>query len=645
MPDTRAFRPQDLLREVQMQELAVAPDGESVVYARRTVEDGEYRKRLWRVPWRGGRPEQLTQGELDAAPRFSPDGSTLLYLSRRDGKLRPRLLPLAGGEPTELAAPEGSVTAADWSPDGKRVLLLAPSGEQRFVVGDPEKPLARRIEDLTWRLDGVGIRDQFTSLWVVSVRGGKPRRLTDSGYEVFDAGWSPDGGHIVFVADPRPEARALEWPQAWSLPAAGGRPRKLAELPGDVAAAGWSPAGTLAVIGTSEPAERLAAWVHFDLYVVERGTPRQLGADLDRSVAFLTSGDFYSPQARQPRVLWLDDEHLVAPVCDGGRGHLYRFGLDGSVEPLVSGDVACALAAVGGGRIAAVATDGGRPGEICAVEKGRLRHLTGDGSRWLRRMRRDPERFAVPHPDGHEIEAWAVRAPGSRRRRPLVLHVHGGPHLAHGPAPWLEMLALADAGISVVYANPRGSQGYGVDFARAISGSWGDADADDLLRVVDHAVAEGLGDERRLGVLGLSYGGYMVNWLMGRHPGRFAAGVSENPVTDLAAFLGTSDFGAWIAEIVAGVSSIAEGHGRLADRSPATWIERNEAPLLLLQAEGDMRCPPEQSEIVFAALRKLGRPVELVRYPDESHLLVFTGRPDRRVDRIERIVDWFQRHL
>lgn len=628
-----------------MQELDLAPDGESVVYARRTIEDGEYRKRLWRVPWRGGRPEQLTRGELDGAPRFSPDGSTLLFLSRRSGELRPWLLPLDGGEPRELAAPAGNVAAAEWSPDGARVLLRAPSGEPRFVVGDPKEPLARRIEDLTWRLDGVGIREEFTSLWVVAVRGGKPKRLTEPGYEVFDAAWAPDAERLVYVADPRPESKLLEQPQAWQVGAAGGRPRKLAALAGEVAAAAWSGAGVLGLIGISEPPERWPAWAHFDLYVVERGRPRQLGADLDRSLAFLTSGDLYAPTARQPRVLWLDDERLVAPVCEHGRGHLYLFGLDGSVERLVGGDVACAFAAVAGGRVATVATDGCRPAEVCAAENGRLRPLTGDGSRWLRRHRRDADPFSVRNEAGHDLEGWLVRGRGSPRRRPLVLHVHGGPHLAHGPAPWLEMLALADAGISVVYANPRGSQGYGVDFARAIAGSWGDADADDLMRVVDHAVAEGLGDEGRLGILGLSYGGYMVNWLMGRRPGRFAAGISENPVTDLASFVGTGDFGVWIGEVAAAVSSLGEGRARLADRSPATWIERNEAPLLLLQAERDMRCPPEQSEIVFAALRKLGRPVELVRYPDESHLLVFGGRPDRRVDRVERIVEWFERHL
>ena len=100
-----------------------------------------------------------------------------------------------------------------------------------------------------------------------------------------------------------------------------------------------------------------------------------------------------------------------------------------------------------------------------------------------------------------------------------------------------------------------------------------------------------------------------------------------------------------IGEIAAGVAGLGDGRARLADRSPATEIHRNEAPLLLLQCENDLRCPPDQTEIVFAALRRLGRPVEMVRYPGESHLMFASGRPDRRVDRLERIVDWFRRHL
>jgi dipeptidyl aminopeptidase/acylaminoacyl peptidase len=643
VPERRPFRPRDLLREVQIQELAVSPDGEWVVYARRTIEGREYRKRLWRVPWRGGRPAQLTHGDFDARPRFSPDGTSLVFLSRRSGKSRPWLLPLAGGEPRELAAPDADVSDVRWAPDGRRLLLLAGSGEPRFSVGDPADPVARRIDRLPWRLDGAGVRDESTSIWVTDTGGRRPKRLTAADVDVFGAAWSPDGRRIGFVADLRQEAALLELPQAWSIPANGGRTEPLAELPSEVAALAWSSGGRLALIGVDEPPELLPAWANTNLFVVENGKPRRLARELDRSIGFLVTGDLHDFTARFADVLWLDDDNLAGVVCDRGASHVYRFGVHGELERLTSGDVVCSHLAAGGGRLATVATEHGRAAEVYAVDDG-LRPLTRDGSRWLARSQRDPEPLRIPHPNGHELDAWLLRAP-RRRRPPLVLQIHGGPHLAHGPTPWLEMLALADAGISVLYANPRGSAGYGQDFTRGIERDWGANDDADLVRVVEWAIDEGLANPERVGLLGLSYGGYMTNWLLGHHPGRFAAAVSENPVTELASFLGTGDFGAWIAEVAAGVDGLGDGRERLIDRSPATEIHRNEAPLLLLQCEHDLRCPPDQTEIVFATLRKLGRPVEMVRYPGESHLMFALGRPDRRVDRLERIVDWFERHL
>jgi dipeptidyl aminopeptidase/acylaminoacyl peptidase len=240
---------------------------------------------------------------------------------------------------------------------------------------------------------------------------------------------------------------------------------------------------------------------------------------------------------------------------------------------------------------------------------------------------------------------WLVPARGRRRRAPLVLKIHGGPHGAYGPVPFTETLALAHAGFHVLYANPQGSAGYGEEFARALTGRWGELDSPEQLAAVDWAVREGLADRDRVGVLGLSYGGYMVNWLLGHHPGRFAAGVSENPVTELVSHFGTCDFATWIGPTAVGARFPHEDPDGYRERSPATLIHRNRAPLLLLQCEGDLRCPPDQSEIVFGILRGLGREVELVRYPEESHILVATGRPDRRVDRLERIVDWFERYL
>jgi dipeptidyl aminopeptidase/acylaminoacyl peptidase len=640
----RRFAGSDVLRETMLTQLAVAPDGSSVAYGRRTIEGGEYRTRLWRVPMTSGRAEQITSGDLDTRPRFSPDGRRLLFLSTRSGKSQAWVLPLGGGEPTQLAELEGQVGAAEWSPDGAAIALLAQSGEDRFRVGNPEQPTARRITDLNWRLDGVGVRDQFTSLWVVPARAGRPKRVTQPTYEVAQAFWSPDGKRIGFLADPRPEAGLLEQLQLWSLPAKGGRTAKLAELQGEIAVGAFSPGGKLAYIGLDDP--NLTGASNLGLWVKEGRSTKRLGEDLDRTLYCIVLGDLLDFDAYfPPPLIWVDDESLLALVTDRGVCLPYRFGLDGAVDRLVERDDAvCTWLAAGGGSIATIASVDGGACDVYAVEDGDLRRLSRNGARWFAPYKRDPERHSVRHRDGHELDAWLVR-PRRRRSRGLVLQIHGGPHCAHGPAPWLEMVALADAGFTVLYGNPRGSVGYGEAFAKSIQGNWGDADDSDCMRLVDWAVRKGITDRDHVGLLGLSYGGYMTNWLLGHHPGRFAAAVSENPVVDLVSFYGESDYGFTIAEHVGGIKEPWEDFPRMLDRSPGTQLHRNKAPLLLLQAEGDLRCPAGQTEIAFTMLRRLGQTVEMVRYPDEFHLMLGSGRPDRRVDRIERIVDWFERHL
>jgi dipeptidyl aminopeptidase/acylaminoacyl peptidase len=638
VPPRRRFEARDLLRQVLLTQPEVSPDGGTVAYVRRTIEGGEYRYRIWSVPWRGGRARRLTGGDMDVRPRVSPDGERLLFLSNRSGSTQPWVLPLGGGEPEQLAELGGNVTAAEWSPDGRRVVLLAPSGEQRFVVGDPASPVARVIRDLNWRLDGLGPRDQFTSAWVVD--GGRPRRVTAPDYEVFAAAWHPDGDRLAVVADRTSTVGVWEHPQVWIVTVDGGRPRLAGRLRQEIVTAEWSPDGALAVIGSD--AESDLGGENYTLHLAGRRM-RRLAPELDRTLFNATTGDIVDLGARFPPPLaWLDGETLVALVGDHGRTLPYRFGVDGSAAALAEGELVCYGLAAGGGRVAVAACVDGEAGEIYAVEESGLRQLTRDGSRWFRPYVRPPERVQAKVRGGPAVEGFLWRARG--RPRGLVLHVHGGPNLAHGPAPWMEMVALADAGFHVIAPNPRGSVGYGDEFGTALRGRWGELDQADFLRLVDWAIAEGLTQRSRVGIVGLSYGGFTVTYLLGRHPGRFAAGVAENPVTDYLAEYGASDGGVDLGRVAAGTEPWDDGE-RMRAASPAAQIHRNEAPLLLLQCEGDVRCPPVNSEIVFAILRALGRPVELVRYPDESHLLFALGRPDRRVDRMERTVDWFRRYL
>jgi dipeptidyl aminopeptidase/acylaminoacyl peptidase len=643
----RPFKPKDLLRQVVIQGLAVAPDGSSIVYVRRTIEDNKYVRSLWRTTFAGGRPEQLTTGKgTNTRPRFSPDGRSLLFLSDRSGKSQAWVIQMAGGEARQVTDLPNGVGGAEWAPDGKRILLLAPSGEKRFVVGKDDDPVARRIRDYTWRIDGGGYRDEYTSLWVVDLSGGKPVRLTAPTYDVNAAQWSPDGRTIAFVADLRDDAHLVEYPSLWAIPASGPNgvePAKVAALAGAILNVAWAPSRQIAFLGNSRP--KAPGWANVDLYLADGNDSIQLATGRDLNIWNTTYGDFEdAEQFGAPPIAWLDDEHVACLVARRGASHPYLFGVDGSIEAMAEEDMVCSSIDTGGGRVAVVASGHG-PSDVYSVENGKLRRLTTDGSKWFVPFQRRVETLNIPHPDGHGIHAWLLPANGERKLGPLVVGVHGGPNLSYGPTPWLELNALADAGFHVLTCNPRGSTGYGEAYARAIEGHWGDKDASDVIRIVEWAVGEGLAERDRIGVFGLSYGGYMTTWLLGAHPGVFAAAVSENPATDLLGMTASSDFGLLIGRGAAGVDHPSEHLEELLDRSPISRIHRNHAPLLLLHAEQDHRCPPGQSELVFTILRSLGREVEMVRYPDEFHLLLMVGRPDRRVDRLERIVGWFEKHL
>jgi dipeptidyl aminopeptidase/acylaminoacyl peptidase len=536
VPECGGFHPDDLLRQAQIQDVALSPDGTTVVYSRRVIAGERYCTHLWLVPWTGKEARQLTHAAAnDTQPLFSPDGRALLFISDRAGRKQPWILPLDGGEPRLAADVAGDAKAARWSPDGARLLVIAPSGVERLAVGDPDDPIARVIDDFAWRLDNAGFRNQLSSVWIAPLGNGEPRRISDPAWDILDARWMPDGRHVVVVADGEPDAamrRFSERAAVWRLDVAGdGQPVEMASLPGGVTAVRPAADGErFAIVGKEYP--RQPSWADNHLFLVETGSVRRLGQHLDRPVENVTTGDLVVRGARIS-CAWRDDDTIVAQVGDEGRSLPYRFDVNtGTATPMLTGEIVCNALAVADGRTAIVASDHGLSTEIYAIEDGAMRPLSRNGSEWLEPFRRDPVRHRLRHPDGHELDTWLIEGRDTPKPGPVVIQIHGGPHAAHGPTPWLEMLALADAGFHVLYPNPRGSSGYGEAFARAVHGRWGEVDGADHLHLVDWAVETGLADPVRIGVMGLSGGGYMTTWLLGHHPGRFAVGVSENPVSN-----------------------------------------------------------------------------------------------------------------
>ncbi len=701
VPAPRPITPADIRNQVVVEELDLSSDGRLAVVARRSVRGNRYVTHLHAIRLDGGpigRPRQLTSGTVrDARPRLSPDGSRLAFVrsdpANDDEPSSIVLLDVRTGSMRALRHRRyGSVGEVAWSPDGSRLAFTAEVDPPRFLVGDvppvdvarrrrsktasadEPSPLARRITRADWRWDDQGHRDRWSHLFVVEARpGAAPRQLTAGDWGIEDIAWSPDGRSIAFAADPRPDADLRPRTTIWEVAVDGGasgtvEPREVLCPGGFANHPAYSPDGRwIAAIGVLDP-DMLDDDSPTLLVGPADGStaPWALAPDLDRPIGNWADTDLNGWMVSgRPGPYWLGQDAVVTTVTDRGRSHPVRFELDpmtgkGRNPPVAtprdapgpwSDATSHALGVGADGTIAVLGTLGTRAMEVMTLGRdpdGSPHWTTRSaiGSAWQKRYRAADMHRVDAAGEGGPIETWIASPPGAGDRAlPTVVDVHGGPLGAWAPAPHVEVSLLVSRGYRVILPNIRGSASYGRTWIRAPMGAWGGPDAADVHAAIDHVVSLGLADPARLGVLGLSYGGFMVHWLIGTSD-RFYAAVSENGVTNQVNAWANSDSGPeYNRAAQMGDPLSAEGVDRLWRQSPLRNVRSIRTPLLMLQAEADLRCPPQDNEQLFIALRHLRRTVEYVLYPDESHVYSSSGRPDRRIDRMTRMLDWFDRYL
>lgn len=654
----RRVRIDDLAHLRLASDAQIAPDGQRIAYIVQTMdlEADRYRSAIWLIDRDEKRPRQFTAGTArDTMPRWSPQGDRLAFLSDRTGSDQLWVIPIGGGEARQLTDFPEPVTAFAWSPDGTTLVAVTRAQAQSSERSSDVVHLTR----LRYRFDGQKgfLHERRSHLWLVPATGGEAVPLTSGDWDDEWPAWAPDGSAIAFVSNRTDEREWNAASELWILSLeADGRAGALRCLAGGPLAAlqrpCWAPdSQAIAAIGHFEApagsARHRRLW-RIDVASSER---RCLSATVDATLEDTLLTDAFGPS--RPGPLWSPDGHWIyVQVSEQGAVRLYRFPAEGGEpECVIGGDrrVLDFSLSADGQWIAATIADPLDPGSIwlLTADGSQLERLVDPNAEWRGAVDLAiPESFWVPSPtDGKAIQAWLLRPPGISEgtRVPLVLSIHGGPHAMYGWAYCHEFQVLAAEGYAVVFANSRGSQGYGEEFLSCTRGAWGEADMPDLVAVVDAVVARGIADPDRLGVCGGSYGGYLTNWIIG-HTDRFKAAVSMRCVSNLLSMYGTSDIGVYFNEWEIGATPW-DDPDRYRRLSPLTYAPNIRTPLLLLHAEEDWRCPIEQAEQLFAWLRRLGRTVELVRFPGEGHNLTRSGRPRHRLEHLEHELRWFRTYL
>jgi len=667
----RPFELDDLHRLQEVSDPQIAPDGAWVAYTVSQAEpvSDQMVSDLWMTSWDGQTTVRLTSTprEREHAPRWSPDGRYLAFLSSRGDSADAAqlwLLSRRGGEAELASQIKTGIQDYAWSPDGRRMVLVIEDGDSVETSSVVDSALIE-VTDLDGRTTSQGkagghkteppividrfyfkedytgyVRRKRKHLYLYDPAARDLRQLTQGPSDDLLPAWSPDGQYLVFCskrAGDDPDRHA-NWDLYVIQAAPGAVARQLTTFPGPdnepdwESRPAWSPDGRSIAYLQGGP-DSLIYYALPTLALIpwgSRGSPTMLTPSLDRAVsapAWSADGKWLFFRVEDDRTWYL------ARMPAGG----------GAIERVAEGRrVIGAYTMSQNDRLAALVSAPDRPPEVYAAENGSIRALSHQNDSLLAQREIAPvEEITVRNKDGTPVNGFLVRPAGQApgERAPAVLQVHGGPVSQFENDFMFYWQLLAANGYAVVAMNPRGSSGRGQKYALAIWADWGNKDAKDVLAGVDYAVKAGVADSTRLGVGGWSYGGILTNYLIAQDA-RFKAATSGASISNVLAGYGTDMY-------------IREYQAELGPpwKNPGTWIrlsfpflhaDRIRTPTLFLCGDQDFNVPLLNSEQMYQALRSLGVPTKLVIYPGQHHGL---SKPSYQRHRLEQYLAWYGKYI
>lgn len=679
--EKRPVKETDLMAFKWMADPQISPDGSRVVFVRVVINEDKdrYETALYMVRTDGkSEPQAYSSGPVDYAPRWSPDGKTIAFVRsplKDDHPDVPQvwLMPTNGGEARQLTHLAKGVSAPVWSPDGSRIAVTSSTLPEDSVKEDSDAPASKKKSDVRvvaraiYRFNGAGYidPDRHDHIFIVGTMPpagavAKARALTSGSFDENNPQWSHDGKMIYFTSTRVLEPYYVpEDADLYAVPVAGGNLTTVASIDGTIGDYSVSPDGKqIAFTGTTNQ-HPVRSYDQPDVFVTSStpgAEPRNLTANYDFDVNDGVSSDQHPPRAANGGgIVWSrDGKSLLVTSTVHGSGNLVRIRVaDGRVDPFTTGnhEVMSYNASADGATVALTLSSFTNIGDLYIADGKKnantaLRQITHINDELFATLDISaPEEIWYDSFDGRKIQGWIVKPPAfnPQQKYPLILEIHGGPHIPYGNSFTHEFLYLAAKGYVVLYTNPRGSTSYGQEFGNLIQFKYPGDDYRDLMAGVDAVIAKGYIDEKRLGVTGGSGGGVLTNWIITQTP-RFAAAVSQRSIADWYGFWFTTDF--WLSQPQWFRAAPWEDPADYAARSPITHIASVTTPLMLVEGEADMRTPPaDGGEVMFRALKYLKKPVVMVRFPGETHELSRSGAPRHRVERLQHIAGWFDQYL